>query len=266
MGYFKKFTDFCCGFAAFSAIVYLLREFMAYSPKEVESTLEKLKMFLSTSPSKDYRLYPPLIGLMLLSLTVSLTLRKFPSLPFAVSILPLLRIIFMYNDEKLYERPMLYVILCALHCLGCFLACVQRDRADRRRRSAFGADLVGLMLCGFCLYLLRFAPTVSAIDLFELTPFQKPIYFGLEGADLTVFRTIAAAVGATVLLRWLLRDLYYLDALCAVAFSAYGIYLWNSDRIPFHGDILVTFAVIYAAARLIVMLSCKPKSAYDLSA
>ena len=36
MGYFKRFTDFCSGFSAFTAIMFLFRRYMTYKFAEDE--------------------------------------------------------------------------------------------------------------------------------------------------------------------------------------------------------------------------------------
>ena len=262
MTYFKRFTDFCAGFAAFSAGMYLFREFMEYTPKETVPLLEKLKLFLSNEPRKDYNIYVGLVGLLLLSLIVSLALHRFPYVAFAVSVLPMLRIMSMFCADTLYERPMLYFVLGGLHTLGCLAECVRRDREDRYRRSALAADLCGLVGVGVCIRILRAAPTVTDIPYGELSFFEKRMYFSAAEADLSVFRTLCVLLAFSVLLRWLLRDLYYLDAALSLVPFGYTLYHFYAKHIPFHGGMLLMLATLYALARIVIMLSCKPKKAY----
>ncbi len=262
MTYFKRFTDFCAGFAAFSAGMYLFREFMEYTPKETLSLLEKAKLFLSNEPRKDYAVYVGLVGLLLLSLLVSLALHRFPTVAFAVSVLPMLRIASMFAADTLYERPMLYFVLGGLHTLGCLVECVRRDREDRRRRSALAADLCGLVGIGVCVRILRVAPTVSELPYVELNFFEKRMYFSAAEAELSFFRALCILLAVGVLLRWLLRDLYYLDAAFSLVPLGYTIYHFYAKTIPFHGSMLFALTAVYALARIVIMLSCKPKKAY----
>lgn len=259
MNIFKRFGDFCAGFAAFSAIIYLFREFMAYSPEGEVSVLEKLKLFLSFEPRRDYRFYLPMIGLFLLSLAISLLFHKRPYLSFAASVLPMLQVLTLFISEKLYERPMLYLILAIGHMAGCLWECIRLDRTKSGRRAALGVDLCGLVGVGLCLRILREVKLVGEMETVDMSLFQRKILAGLEEADLTVFYVTAALLGGTILVRWLLRDLYYLDALLALPLPVYTIYLWEAGRIPFHGSILSAVCITYALARLVVMLSCKPK-------
>ena len=261
MSYFKRFADFCAGFALFSAVIYLFRQFMAYTPKEEVSLLEKLKLFFNSGARLDYKEYLPLLLLLLLSFIVSLAFHRLPYVCFAVSVLPLLQLISMYTSDRLYERPMLYVILVGMHSLGCLTECVRRDREDRRRRSALGTDAVALIAIGFCLYVLRLIPKLATMEIVQMSLFERKIFFSLENANTSIFWKLAVIYAAAVLLRWLLRDLYYLDAALAAIPFGYTLYLWHGGRIPFHGSFLVTLAAVYLIARLIVMLSCHPKTA-----
>ena len=48
MGYFKRFTDFCSGFSAFTAIMFLFRRYMTYKfEDDVLGIREKLKIFFA---------------------------------------------------------------------------------------------------------------------------------------------------------------------------------------------------------------------------
>lgn len=264
MSAIKKFSVFCGGFAAFSAAIYLFGQFMSYDPRVEEelSILDRFKMFLSREPVKDYYLYLMLLGLLLLTLALSLIFRKHPWIGFAASILPLLRLMSMFSSEKLYERPMLYVLLCVVQSAGLLYECIRMDRADGKRRAAFGTDLVALIGILLCFYTVAQAEIVATLDpstLPDLSFFQQKLYFHLEDADLSVFYRPAIALGATLILRWILRDVYFLDAVLAVVPAVYSIWLFNTEAFPFHGILFVTLTVIYAIARIAIAISCPPK-------
>ncbi|MBE6547060.1 MAG: hypothetical protein E7668_06455 [Ruminococcaceae bacterium] len=262
MSYFKRFGDFCAGFAAFSAILYVFREFMEFTPKETVPLLEKLKLFFSDEPRREYRTYLILIGLLLLSLLISLLLHRFPYLSFATSVPPLLHIMLMYDAGLLYERPMLYFVLGGVHACGCLAECIRRDREDRRRRAAIAADLCGLVGMGLCGYVLRITPTIPDVPYGELNFFERQMYFSAAQADLTLFRRLLILLAVTVALRWLLRDLYYLDAALAVGLFGYTLYHFYAKAFPFFGSMLLMLTAVYALSRVVIMLSCKPKRAY----
>ena len=87
MSYFKRFTDFCAGFAAFVAAMFFVRKYMAFVPKEppkstgasssvseaateiaeqiTEKFPSKLEQFLEPTEKADYSLLIPLIILLL---------------------------------------------------------------------------------------------------------------------------------------------------------------------------------------------------------
>lgn len=263
MGYFKKFTDFCAGFALFSALIFLLREFMSFVPRGQEEPPmgERLTLFFSKEPIRDYDFYLPLIALLLLSLTLSLLLKKAPYVSFGVSLLPLTYCMLLFTQDKLYERPMLYLVLLSLHSLGCFVACLLSDREDRGRRGAYAADLACLAVAGLGALTLRRSEKVLSLEWGEASLFDQTMYYPLlEDADLSVFRMVIPIFLVLILLRLLWRDLYFLDAALALPPAVYLIYLWCADGIPVHGALLVSLSVICALARLTVMLVCKPKS------
>ena len=261
MGYFKRFGDFCSAFGAFSAVMYVFRQYMETDFGELEALTEKLKYFFSNEPRRDYRFYLPLIALFLLSFALSTALHKYPHLTLAVSVLPMIQLITMFRADKLYERPMLYVVLSSVHIIGCLFECIRRDREDRHRRAALATDLLGLCVIGFCAYIMLTVKKADGIDFSKANIFQSQIYLALplSAADTDIFKYTAICFGALVLLRLLLRDLYYLDAILGLAPFIATVYLWNSGKITLFGAALTALTLIYAVSRVSVMLLCKPK-------
>ena len=261
MGYFKKFTDFCAGFAAFSALMYLFREFMAYTPKGEEPVglREKLDRFLSAEPIRDYDFYLPLIALLLLSLILSLLLKKRPYLSFAVSLLPLSYTLLLFTEGHLYERPMLYVILSALHTAGSLIACILEDREDRGRRGALALDLGCLVTAGLCARVLLWSPDQIGEETERIPLFDQILLQASEGADRSVFLAVAIILTASVLLRLLWRDLYFLDAALAILPTAWVLLRFFGGEIPFFGALLSALCALCAIGRITVMLCCKPR-------
>lgn len=263
-GYFKRFGDFCAGFAVFAALLFLFREFMIFRPTEVdaEGIKEKLTLFFSRDPIQGYGLYLILIALLLLSVTLSLLLKRAPAASFGVSLLPLSYTVLLFTQNKLYERPALYLILSLLHTASLLFVCVQSDRQDRGRRAALCGDLACLFLVGLCLRIILRAPFVIRHAWSELLLFERQMYAPLlQGASLWIFGACAATYAALALLRFLWRDLYFLDAALSVPPAFLLICLYCAEGIPFHGGLLVFLAVLCALIRLTVMLLCKPKTA-----
>ena len=72
MSYFKKFTDFCAGVAAFVASLLLIRDYMDFSPDK-ENPAKKLTQFLEDSATNDYKMLIFIVLLLVLSVLRLLT-------------------------------------------------------------------------------------------------------------------------------------------------------------------------------------------------
>lgn len=261
MGYVKRFGDFCAAFAAFSAFMYLFCQYMAMDFKELEGFSEKIKFFFSNEPRRDYRSYLALLVLILLSFAVSVIFHKLPALTLGTASLPMILAVVMFDGEKLYERPMLYFVLLSVHFGGCLFECLRRDRQDRHRRSAIATDILGLCIMGFCLYILYISKDIVNIDFKDINIVERTLYSAVVyfDADLSWFRSIAIFFGAIVFLRIVLRDLYYIDAFLSLIPLGAAIWLWHTDGIPVFGSVVAVLTLLYAIARISVMLFCKPK-------
>ena len=261
MGYVKRFGDFCAAFAAFSVFMYLFCQYMAMDFKEIEGFMEKIKYFFSNEPRREYRYYLTLLVLLLISFAVSVIFHKLPWLTFAVSVLPMIQIIIMYDADEIYERPMLLIVLSSLHVFGCLFECIRRDRGDRRRRSALAVDIMGLAAAGFCLYILYISKDIANVEFEHISIIEKLLYYAVvyDGADMSLFRNIAICFGVLVTLRLALRDLYYIDAVLSLAPLGAVVYFWNRGDIPAFGSALALLTLVYALGRISVMIFCKPK-------
>jgi len=261
MGYFKRFGDVCALFAAFSAFMYVFCQYMAYDFDEIVGTTEKLKYFFSNSPRKDYRFYLTLILLLLVSFIISTVFHKLPFLTLAAAALPIIQIVAMYDSERLYERPMLYLVLASVHAVGCLYECIRRDREDRGRRGAIATDLLGIVIVGFCLYVLYTSRGIANIEFENISLLELLLYnaFYLQTPDLSVFKYFAICYGVLAVLRMIWRDLYYVDAILSVFPFVASIYLWNSGKFAVFGSVAVSLTLMYAVSRISVMLCCKPK-------
>ena len=163
----KRFTDFFAGFAAFSAFMYVFCEYMEYDFREIESLTDKLKYFLSTEPRLDYFNYVPLIVLFTFACAFSVLLNKYPQLTLAAASLPLIYSVALFTQEKIYERPMLYILPALIQMSGCLYECIRKDREDRGRRAAFAVDLLGLTVSVFSLYVIYIANRSEKLEAFE---------------------------------------------------------------------------------------------------
>ena len=263
MKYCKRVTDFFAGFTAFSAIMYLFCEYMKYNFNDIESTTDKLKHFFSHEPTKDYRFYLSLIALLILSCVVSIVFDKFPVVTLAVSALPMIQIIAMFDADKIYDRPMLYILPTAIHMGGCLFECIRRDRIDRKRRAAIATDLLALTVILFCIYVFHIVKTLPELEFKDLNFFEHSLYYIYKDIDLTVFKNVAICYAVLAVIRLILRDLYYVDAILSVIPFVLIMRAWYTEGIPVFATSLVMLSVTYMIARFSIMLFCKPKCLKD---
>ncbi len=263
----KKFSDTCAGFAAFSAFMYVFCQFMAYDFGDSESTIENIKFFLLEYTEKNYSFYISLIALFMFSCAFSVALNRFPHVTLCVSVLPLAFSVAMLVGKNLYERPMLYVILAAVHVFGCFYECIRRDREDGKARASLACDLLALVIVIFSVYIIilsRFNAEANEFrfDLLMLLPSEKFDLFkaflaGKEGIDLEVFIFSIIFFSALPIIRQIVGRLYFIDAALSLIPLIYLAVEWNSGFIPLFGEVLVVLAFTYSAARFAIMMFCR---------
>lgn len=256
MSYFKKFTDFCAGFAAFSGILFVFRRFMAYTPAEDISKKEKLKAFLGNDMPRDYRIWLALIALFTLALIVSLAFRRLPWVAFAASILPLPCAVMMFQDGKLYEYPMLYIAMGILFPLGNLAEALRLDRLDGKRRGVLCPAISALASGALCLAIRLREKAVFAMPEGEAKkPFDLEIFFFSENSDMKVYRNIAILCALLFLADLIFRNSPWVPALFSTVPFLYGLVKWNGKAIQVHGDLLLTYLSVCLVAHLIVTFS-----------
>lgn len=262
MTYFKKFTDFCSGFAAFTALIYLFRRFMTFKFENTElGFIDKIKLFLSRTAQLEYY--------MMLCLAIALAVsvicgRIFARLPFIATVFcvpPLLMSVDMVQAGLIKEYPMLYVILCAVAVIGAVVDCICADRADGKHRCSHAGNTVTVMLSVFCLYIARKSAVLSLVtdeeELLSLTRFETEIYRASCDVDMRFFYVLAAVYAVLALIGFILYDIYFVNACLAIAPAIYLIYQWNAGGLAVHAEVLTTFAVTVCIVRLLPAISCK---------
>ncbi len=233
MNYYKRFTDFCAGFAAFAALIYLLRSFMPFSPEEAEGISQKLKLFFERGNS-NHRAYLVLIALLAISVTVSLIFERLPYISFAVSHLPFLHMIFMLDRGTMQDDPMIYLLLVSLHLSGNILYAIGLDRADGKRRAFICANVCGAMIFALAMLVKRTAELIAPLtedEIRERGSFALEIFGGLEGGADKLIMRIAVIALVSVAISFVLRDIYFIDAACAAVPLAYTVYLVAAEKL-----------------------------------
>ena len=258
MSYFKRFTDFCAGFTAFHAIIYLLGQFMSFNPADAEGIKEKLKLFLAKDAAKDHRAYVILIALLIFSVAVSLIFERLPYIGFAVSLLPISQILLMYVDKKLYEQPMLYVILGILHVSGNILYSLSLDKADKKRRAFICTTVFGVAIFSAALWLKKHTEELLMLEddaISELGVKDKLILLETENSAHTILFKIGVIVLCTVLLSIILRDIYFIDVIASAVPFGYTLYLISFEKLTLFAPIALAVTFFYFVCRILLLTS-----------
>ena len=272
VGYLKRVGDCSALFSASAASMFLLRKFMGYNFKDkADGIIDKIKYFFSDEMNGNYDFYLALIILLILSFIISTIFHKFPYIPFAFSTLPLIQTIIITTPERIFNdsRPsynnkefaMFYLAVAIIHTVGCFYECIRRDREDIGRRSAISADLLALIIFGFCALTLHFTRDVSAIDTKDITAFEKAIRdaFITEKPLMWAFEYGAIVFPVLVAVRLLHQDIYYIDAILSLVPFVGAIVYWVGGEHTLFGGVIVCLCTLYAFTRLAITLSCKAR-------
>ena len=257
MSNFKRFSDICAGFAAFSAAFYVFCQYMGYDFKEIDSMKEKIKLFLE--PERGFSFFLPLILLFLFSCIFSLIFTKLPYLTLALSVLPLAYTLIMFADDRIKEYPLLYLVLGLIHVFGCLYECIRMDKSDRGCRAAIGIDLIALMTVLFVLFVYRTAGRLEGTEPEKMNLIQRRLFEFKDGLDLSMFKSTAIMIAVPPILRIIWRDLYYIDAAISLIPLTVTLRRFGAERFPVFGEVLVAFVSVYAIGRIAVMIFCKPK-------
>lgn len=262
MNYFKKFSDFCAVFAISAAAVYTLRKFMSFNPADTEGITEKLKLFFSKDYFRDYRAYLVLIMLLTASLIVGVVLERFPYVGFTLSLVPMLQILLMFGDGKLYERPMLYVILGITHVLGNIVHSLYLDRADGKRRGFICVNLAGISLSTLGFWVWRRAGQLSLLDeeaAAELGSRDAAILLGVEDGAQSIILKLSIIILISVVISIVLRDVYFIDAIIAAIPFAYSAHLVAREKLHLFPLAIIFITFSYLIFRLLILI-CEPMS------
>ncbi|MBQ9086426.1 MAG: hypothetical protein IJY47_04485 [Clostridia bacterium] len=260
MSTFRKFANACAGFAAFTALMQVFCQFMAYSPGEVESTKEKLKLFFDPENVKNYRVYLTLTALILLSLALTLLFRKQPYLGFAASLPPLVWVWLLFAEGALYERPILFPLLLVIYTAGAVYDCIRLDREDPKRRTWITANLSALAPAALCGWILYQVPKLSE-SLPENPGYTEQLLFNAitHEENFQIFITVALLYLGSVVLSLLCFELYFVDGILSLIPLGYVIYHWYTGDFPVLGSVIAVLAILCAVIRLAAMFSCAPK-------
>ncbi|MBQ7383777.1 MAG: hypothetical protein IJV72_03185 [Clostridia bacterium] len=257
MSYFKRFTDFCAGFTAFHSIIYLIGQFMSFRPTGDDvGMLEKLKLFLAKDHPKSHRDFVILIALLVLSVIVGRIFERLPYISMVFSLLPMIKIILMFCDDKLSDRPMLYIILGILHVSGNVVHAAVLDKADGKRRAFVSTNIFGVAVFTLGLALKTHAAKLTLLDetaIAELGALDLKILEGVESGIYEVIFKLGLFVLISVAVSLILRDIYFLDVIFAAFPLALTVYLLNADKLTAFPAVVLAVIFLYFAFRVLVL-------------
>lgn len=256
MSYFKKFGDFCSGFACFAALIWLFSEYMTFGLKDV-GLKEKLIGFFDKYKETDNRLMLILAVMLVLSILASIALKRLPYLTLFFSVPPLMLTVDMVRSNQIENYPMMYIILCSISIASGVWACVAKDRKDGGHRAAFAGDAVSLLASGVLFFIWRKCVTLQVADedVPMLDSFDREIWSGSESMNVKLFLIFACVYLALTLVSLLLTDIYFLDAILAIGPCVAVVYMWSAGTWTVYSEIIATVAVVNLAVRLIPAIS-----------
>lgn len=273
MSYFKRFTDFCAGVAAFVAALFFVRKYMEFIPTEASnssaSTLpdgsgaaaeqmteelpSKLEQFLEPTDAADYSLLIPLILLLLLSAVLGRVFKKLPYVCFGISILPALMIAFMFETNTLHTQIPLFLAVALLHVIGNVAECLIRDREDGRHRAWIAAKISSAIGAVSCFFVMRKGAQVPSEDVEEISHFEQKIFFEMTEADTELLSRLGWMFVILLALSILFYNVYFIDAILSLIPTIFVIYQTAGEFLTFAPALFCTVAIICTITHLALM-------------
>ena len=278
MSLFKKFTDFCAGIAAFAGGLFLLQEYMNFTPKEVraaqmqesagyEAVLEeteevpsKLRQFFSPEyVDFEYRLLLILALTLIVSALVGRIFKRLPYVCFFVSLFPAIEIAYGFAEGMLYTQVGLFLIVGALHVAGNVVECILLDKEDGRHRLWIASKISTLFSAALCLFFVKIARRIPTEEIETKFPFIKDLAFEMtETQNLEIVSTLGWTFFIIFAVGLLLYNVYFVDAIISVIPLGYSIRLlyakssevelqsapYSGDEFTFHPEIFALLAAI----------------------
>ena len=221
MSYFKKFTDFAAGVAAFVAGLLFLRHYMEFTPPDTtEDAPGKLAQFLKNAGTTDYTLLLGLILLLLLSVVLGIVFRKLPHVCLGISVLPAIYIAFMFEKELLCEQEALFLAVAVLHILGNITECILQDKKDGRHRLFIASKIPSILGAILCFIVAELIRQPASKDPQDFNAFEKAVNVFATAEDASILMILGFMLLALFLIGILLQDVYFVDAI--LSFIPFG--------------------------------------------
>ncbi|MBO7310456.1 MAG: hypothetical protein J6U86_03585 [Clostridia bacterium] len=261
MSYFKRFGDFCSGFAAFAGVIYLISRFISADYGEEPLTLvEKIKLFFDKDMLPMYYLMMILTVSFLLSVVFGRIFARASFISIFFCIPPVIISVCFHTMQVIEERPMLYIVLSLVAFVSAVVDCILSDRANGKHRAAYAGSVVSLAFSAYCILLARKYSELVAVsgdEEYVMWVFESHLLKGGTDIDVKMLYVLAAVYASLAVISFILRDIYFIDAVLAIPPAVYLIYTWGAGRLLVIPETIVTFAVLVFVARIVPAISSR---------
>ena len=259
MNYFKRFTNFFGGFAAFAAILHLIGEYMTFKLPEGKEEASKLGEFLSAEQTEFFRGYVVLAALFVISAILGRLFERLPYVTLAVSLLPLYQTVSLYADGKLENFPALYLLFAILHTSGSAVHALVLDKRDGGRRGFISAAVLGTAMSAGGLWLWKkigeFSSLEDQLAIEELGRVDTQIASASSESLQKLVLTIVIMVAASVAISLILKDIYFIDAILALVPFVYAVdKVLLDEKIAIFGELTIILCALYLAVRILLVI------------
>lgn len=280
MSKIKKFSDFFAIFGAFSALMYLVMQFLPFEylpedelTEESVSILSKLKAFLSPELENDYLVFLVMLLLFTLCFVLARVIPRLPTLHAVLSLLPLGWSFFMFdyihllytgNDltEKFKDYPLLYPVCAILYAAGAFADCLIADRKSGTRRAPRATLIATALSAILSLMVFFFALPLSKVSSEEVFFLQKAVAMAWEAKEVFLpYLWIALMYLLLCVIDVFLGNLFFLDLIASAIPGIYVLLYWHSDELPVFGAGIAILAAALFLFRLLLTLFADPSVA-----
>lgn len=253
MSYFKKFTDFCAGVAAFVASLFFIRKYFSFSPPDDSfSAPSKLEQFLSPDATKLYTMMIPLILVLILSVVIGRIFKRLPYVCLAFSIIPALMVAYLFEKKLLYEQYGLFAIAVALHVIGNLVECIIRDKEDGRHRLSIAAKLSSAAGVLLCLWVTKYADTPLPEKPQELLLFKQDILLEMKPLDMQIITRLGWMFFILLVISLLLYNVYFIDAILSIVPLVFSVHALFSGNLTLFPAVFLTVAAICTASHILL--------------
>ena len=269
MSYFKKFTDFCAGIAAFVAGLFLLQKYMPFKPLETEPYLNwlasdsKSTEGITEAPSKlqqfftpnlvnefDYRLLLILIITLVISITIGIIFRKFPHVCFIASLFPIIVTTYAFAKDLLYTQEGLFIALTLLHAAGNLVECIIRDKEDGKHRLSIAAKSTSILPAALCLVMLNTWEKIPTEDIREKIPIYKELAFDMTPENIEILEKLGWIYFGIFIISIILYNVYFIDTILTTVPLVYLIYLLYGGFLTIIPAVFAVLAAVCFATHL----------------